>query len=60
MTQDSKTALNSRLIKYLEDAINSTATNQEDTKTVTTLNSGFTQVLSQYGLVPAPTATPTP
>ncbi len=59
-TQDSKTALNSRLIKYLEDAVNSTATNQEDVKIIETLNNGFTQVLSQYGLVAAPTLTPTP
>jgi len=60
MTQDSPTALNSRLIKYLEDAVNSTATNQEDNKIVSTLNNGFTQVLSQYGLVAALTPTPTP
>lgn len=60
MTQDSKVGLNSRLIKYLEDAINSTAVNQEDNKTLGTLNSGFIQVLSQYGLVAAPTAAPTP
>jgi len=59
-TQDSKTALNSRLIKYLEDAVNSIATNQDDKKTVDTLNSGFTQILSQYGLVAAPTTSPTP
>ncbi len=59
-TQDSKTGLNSRLIKYLEDAVNSTAVNQEDTKTLDTLSNGFTQVLSQYGLVTAPTAAPTP
>ncbi len=59
-TQDSKTGLNSRLIKYLEDAVNSTAVNQEDNKTLDTLNNGFTQVLSQYGLVAAPTAAPTP
>ncbi|KKT30058.1 MAG: Extracellular solute-binding protein family 1 [Candidatus Collierbacteria bacterium GW2011_GWC2_44_18] len=59
-TQDSKTAINSRLIKYLEDAINSTATNQEDNKIVETLHNGFTQILSQYGLVAAPSPSPTP
>ena len=59
-TQDSKTALNSRLIKYLEDAINSTSTNQEDNKIVETLHNGFVQVLSQYGLVAAPPPSPTP
>jgi ABC-type glycerol-3-phosphate transport system substrate-binding protein len=59
-TRDSKTALNSRLIKYLEDAVNAVAQNQDAAKSLETLNSGFTQVLSQYGLVAAPTATPTP
>src|SRR3989339_153754 len=59
-TQDSKTALNSRLIKYLEDAINSTSTNQEDNKIVETLHNGFVQVLSQYGFVAAPPPSPTP
>lgn len=59
-TQDSATGLNSRLIKYLEDAVNSISTNQETVKVIETLNSGFTQVLSQYGLVAAPTPTPTP
>ncbi len=59
-TRDSKTALNSRLIKYLEDAVNSISQNQDTAKAVDTLNSGFAQVLSQYGLVAAPTATPNP
>lgn len=59
-TQDSPTGLNSRLIKYLEDAVNGITINQDTVKIVETLNSGFTQVLSQYGLVAAPTPTPTP
>lgn len=59
-TRDSKTALNSRLIKYLEDAVNAIAQNQETTRAIDTLNSGFTQVLSQYGLVAAPAPTVTP
>lgn len=59
-TQDSKTALNSRLIKYLEDAINGIIARQETPKVVDALHSGFVQVLSQYGLVAAPTASPTP
>lgn len=60
MTRDAKTALNSRLIKYLEDAVNSFALNQDGTKIVETLDNGFTQVLSEYGLVTkvAPTAAP--
>ncbi len=60
MTQDSKTALNSRLIKYLEDAINGLIAHQETPKVVEALHNGFVQVLSQYGLVAAPTPTPTP
>ncbi len=55
MTRDAKTALNSRLIKYLEDAINSFALSQDGAKTIETLDSGFTQVLSEYGLVPKTT-----
>ena len=59
-THDSKTALNSRLIKYLEDAVNAVSQNQDTKTALTTLDSGFIQVLSQYGLVAAPTATVTP
>ncbi len=59
-TRDSQTALNSRLIKYLEDAVNAASQNQDTAKAVNTLNSGFTQVLSQYGLVSAPAAVVTP
>lgn len=51
-TRDAKTALNSRLIKYLEDAINAIAENQDAPQALTTLGNGFTQVLSQYGLTP--------
>jgi ABC-type glycerol-3-phosphate transport system substrate-binding protein len=58
MTRDSKSALNSRLIKYLEDAINSFVLGQDGNKTVETLDSGFVQVLSEYGLVAKPTAAP--
>jgi len=59
-TRDSKTALNSRLIKYLEDAINAIAQNQDSKQALETLDNGFTQVLSQYGLVVAPAPTTTP
>jgi len=59
-TRDSKTALNSRLIKYLENAINAIAQNQDSANALETLKSGFTQVLSQYGIVAAPAATTTP
>lgn len=60
MTNDSSTGLNSRLIKYLGDAINGITTNQETNKVVDTLHNGFTQVLSDYNLVAPPTPTPTP
>lgn len=59
-TRDGKTALNSRLIKYLEDAVNAVAQNQDTSRAIDTLNSGFIQVLSQYGIVAAPAVTPTP
>lgn len=51
MTRDSKTALNSRLIKYLEDAVNAISQSQDGVKAIETLDSGFQQVLSEYGLV---------
>lgn len=58
LTHDNDTALNARLIKYLEDAVNSTIKKQDPTKIVETLNLGFNQVLSQYRLVnPLPTPT---
>ncbi len=57
-TRDSSTGLNSRLIKYLEDAVNSVAAHQDPTKAVQTMDLGFNQILSQYRLV-APLNTPT-
>ena len=54
MTHDQQTGLNSRLIKYLEDTINSFSEGQEE-KVVATMILGFNQVLSQFKLVtPAP------
>jgi ABC-type glycerol-3-phosphate transport system substrate-binding protein len=58
LTHDSPTTLNSRLIKYLEDAVNTYSnSNSGDTDLAnTTLIKGFNQVLSQYRLVnPLPT-----
>lgn len=52
-TSDAETGLNSRLIKYLEDAVNSFAANEDSETTISTLNLGFNQVLFQYGLVKA-------
>lgn len=57
MTKDDKTALNSRLIKYLEDAVNSFTLSQDGAKIIETLDSGFTQVLSEYNLVPKTSST---
>lgn len=57
-TKDASTALNARLIKYLEDAVNGISRRQEIAATIETLANGFNQVLSQYGLVsPASTTT---
>lgn len=54
----SDTRLNSRLIKYLEDALNTLSKNQEEKTTFETLTLGFNQVLSQFGLAtPLPTKT---
>lgn len=53
LTHDADTAINSRLIKYLEDAVNAFVSNENPDDTITTLNLGFNQVLSQYGLVKA-------
>lgn len=42
--------LNDKLIKYLEDAVNSVAAGSAPSAALTTAASGFRQVLSQYGL----------
>jgi multiple sugar transport system substrate-binding protein len=60
LTHDSSAGMNSRLIKYLEDAVNAFASSGvgDTTDVVTTLTKGFNQVLSQYRLVsPLPTTT---
>jgi multiple sugar transport system substrate-binding protein len=49
-TQDSATGLNSRLIKYLEDAVNGVGRSQNIPQTLETLNQGFKQVLTQFGI----------
>lgn len=58
LTRDSSTGINSRLIKYLENAVNSVSSRQDLTKAVDTMILGFNQVLSQFRLVtpiPVPT-----
>lgn len=42
--------INDKLIKYLEDAVNSVSTGNSPSKALETAQSGFTQVLSSYGL----------
>lgn len=42
--------LNDKLIKYLEDAVNSVSAGSAPSSALTTAASGFRQVLSQYGL----------
>ena len=42
--------LNDKLIKYLEDAVNSVAAGSAPSAALTTAASGFRQILSQYGL----------
>jgi len=56
-TRDSSTGLNSRLIKYLEDALNGIARSQSVPQTLETLNKGFKQVLGQYGIIPSTSST---
>lgn len=55
-TRDAQTGLNSRLIKYLQDAVNGIALDQDVPQTLDTLEKGFQQVLNQFGLGSAPTA----
>ncbi len=58
LTHDQSTGINSRLIKYLENAINSISQGEQDSISAETMILGFNQVLSQFGLVtpiPQPT-----
>ena len=48
--------INDKLIKYLEDAVNSVSSGNSPQKALETAQSGFTQVLSSYGLSSASTA----
>ncbi len=45
--------LNDRMVKYLEDALNAMRDGSSPTQALSTMASGFTQVLSTYGLVSA-------
>lgn len=49
--------LNDRLIKYIEDAVNSLSSGASPEGALTTAAQGFQQVLSQYGLVAGPATT---
>lgn len=48
--------LNDKLIKYLEDAVNSVSSGNSPASALETAQAGFTQVLSTYGLSPAASA----
>jgi multiple sugar transport system substrate-binding protein len=59
-TYDGPTGINSQLVKYFEDGINSVTsrtTSNNITAALNTISAGVTQVLVQYGLI-APPATP--
>lgn len=56
-THDGDTGINTRLIKYLEDAVNSYLTGGGEQDIIPTLQAGFYQVLSQYNIV-SPTPAP--
>lgn len=49
--------LNDKLIKYMEDAVNGFTAGSAPTAVLQTMAAGFTQVLSQFGLVSAAPAT---
>lgn len=59
LTHDGPTGINSRLIKYLENAVNGYLENQSDDTIIPTLQQGFYQVLSEYNVItPTPFVTP--
>lgn len=49
-THDGETGLNSKVIKYYEDAINGVLQGKTTTEAMATLVSGLSQVLPQYGI----------
>ncbi len=55
LTHDGPTGINTRLIKYLEDAISGLNQGRQISQVLTPLQQGFQQVLSQYNIVPAAT-----
>lgn len=58
LTYDGDTGINSRLNKYLENAVNTLNQTSDTSRVIPTLQQGFNQVLSQYNLVTATPATP--
>lgn len=52
--------INDKLIKYMTDAVNGMAAGSAPQAVLSTMASGFTQVLGQYGLVSAAATTPAP
>jgi len=59
LTHDGPTGINSRLIKYLENAVNGYAEGQSEDSIIPMLQQGFYQVLSEYNVItPTPFVTP--
>jgi hypothetical protein len=52
-TYDGDTGLNSSLVTYLKDAVNSLSQGNSQESALKTADSGFKQVLSRFGLAPA-------
>jgi len=50
-TSDGDTGLNTRMIKYLENAINAIAQGSSPSQELETMAQGFSQVLSSFGLI---------
>ncbi len=57
-TFDGDTGINTRMNKYLGDAINAMNQGQPASRVLPTVQDGFQQILSQYGIISAP-VTPT-
>lgn len=57
-TFDGASGINTSLAQYYEDALNSIDATRSSPQAMQTLSTGVQQILSRYGLVPPPVATP--
>lgn len=57
-TFDGPTGINSQLVKYFEEAVDTVAAGGSPQTAVVTAAKGVQQVLAQYGIIKAPVATP--